>query len=115
MQGDARGARITGSPTESVAAVRDRRQSKGLRAAIRHAFGRRVLVQRCQVHKLRNVLGHLPETRHAEVRAAMRAAYKCTNAETAKRLLNNLARVLQKKHWRRCCLSSPLRYRVAQH
>lgn len=72
--------------------------SKGLRAAIRSMFGRRTLVQRCQVHKLRNVLGHLPDERHSDVRAAMREAYKCLKVETAKRLLNNLARALQKKH-----------------
>lgn len=72
--------------------------SKGLRAAIRSHFGRRTLVQRCQVHKVRNVIGHLPDDRHADVRAAMREAYKCTKVETAKRLLNNLARSLQKKH-----------------
>lgn len=72
--------------------------SKALRAAIRSAFGRRALVQRCQVHKVRNVLGHLPDDRHDDVRAAMREAYKCSKVETAKRLLNNLARSLQKKH-----------------
>jgi transposase-like protein len=72
--------------------------SKGLRAAIRSLFGRRTPVQRCQIHKVRNVLGHLPDERHADVRAAMREAYKCTKVETAKRLLNNLARALQKKH-----------------
>lgn len=72
--------------------------SKALRAALRSLFGRRALVQRCQVHKMRNVLGHLPDERHSEVRSAMREAYKCTKLETAKRLLNNLARALQKKH-----------------
>lgn len=72
--------------------------SKALRAAVRNAFGRRALVQRCQVHKTRNVLGHLPDDRHDDVRAAIREAYKCTKVETAKRLLNNLARSLQKKH-----------------
>jgi transposase-like protein len=72
--------------------------SKGLRAAIRTVFGRRSLVQRCQVHKLRNVLGHLPNERHADVRSAIREAYKCTKLETAKRLLNNLVHALQKKH-----------------
>jgi len=72
--------------------------SKALRAAIRSFFGRRALVQRCQVHKVRNVLGHLPNERHADVRAAMREAYKCTKVEAAKRLLNNLARALHKKH-----------------
>ena len=72
--------------------------SKGLRAAIRSLCGRRALVQRCQVHKARNVLGHLPDERQKDVRASMREAYKCTKVETAKRLLNNLARSLQKKH-----------------
>jgi transposase-like protein len=72
--------------------------SKALRSAIRSLFGRRALVQRCQVHKLRNVLGHLPNERHADVRTAMREAYKCTKIATSKRLLNNLARALHKKH-----------------
>ena len=72
--------------------------SKGLRAAIRSVFGRKALVQRCQLHKVRNVLGHLPDERHADVRASMREAYNCSKVETAKRLLNNLARTLQKKH-----------------
>ena len=62
--------------------------SKGLRVAVRSMFGRRTLVQRCQVHKLRNVLGHLPDERHSDVRADMREAYKCLEVETAKRLLN---------------------------
>lgn len=72
--------------------------SKGLRAAIRSVVGKRTLVQRCQVHKVRNVLGHLPDERHDDVRVAMREAYTCTKVETAKRLLNNLARALQNKH-----------------
>src|SRR6202012_6178410 len=72
--------------------------SKGLRAAIRSLCGRRALVQRCQVHKARNVLGHLPDERQKDVSESMREAYKCTKVETAKRLLNNLARSLQKKH-----------------
>ena len=72
--------------------------SKGLRAAIRSLFGRRALVQRCQVHKMKNVLGHLPDEKHRDVRTAIREAYKCTKVETAKRLLNNLLRSLQKNH-----------------
>jgi len=34
---------------------------KGLRKAIREVFGGWALLQRCQVHKLRNVMEHLPE------------------------------------------------------
>jgi putative transposase len=64
--------------------------SGGLRAAIRDVFGKRALVQRCQKHKMENVVSHLPKAKHAAVRTAMRQAYKSTRVETAKRLLNNL-------------------------
>jgi hypothetical protein len=36
--------------------------SKALRKAIREIFGTRGVVQRCQVHKTRNVLDHLPKS-----------------------------------------------------
>ena len=72
--------------------------SGGLRAAIRDVFGKRALVQRCQQHKMENVVSHLPKTKHAAVRAAMRQAYKSTRVETAKRLLNNLIRSLEANH-----------------
>ena len=42
--------------------------SKALRAAIRDAFGERAQVQRCRLHKQRNVLGHLPEAERPWVR-----------------------------------------------
>jgi len=35
--------------------------SKALRKAIGDVMGEAALVQRCQVHKIRNVMGHLPE------------------------------------------------------
>jgi transposase-like protein len=72
--------------------------SKALRGAIRDAFGRRALVQRCQVHKVSNVLGHLPKKMHASVRHALRQAYQATKIETAKRLLNALAKRLESDH-----------------
>ncbi len=50
--------------------------SKALRKAVADAFGRRALVQRCLVHKLRNVLSHLPPSRHAEARRRLNAAWK---------------------------------------
>ena len=46
----------------------------GLRRAITDVFGSLGVVQRCQVHKLRNVLGHLPERLHASVGKALRDA-----------------------------------------
>lgn len=49
--------------------------SKALRAGIHHVFGSRTPVQRCRIHKVRNVLSYLPEERKADVEAAMKAAF----------------------------------------
>ena len=65
--------------------------STALRAAIRDVFGSRALVQRCQIHKMRNVLSHLPEKKHDPIRATIRQAYKSTKKNTAKKQLENLA------------------------
>src|SRR5260370_788866 len=48
---------------------------KGVRKAIRSIFGTWALIQRCQVHKMRNVLEHLPERQKAWVRAGIRRAW----------------------------------------
>ena len=71
---------------------------KGLRKAATDVFGAFALVQRCRVHKRRNVLEHLPEGERGQVRAAMNEAYKASNYETGLRLLENLARSLEKRH-----------------
>jgi transposase-like protein len=68
---------------------------KGIRKAIRSVFGLWALVQRCQVHKLRNVLQHLPEREHVRVRAAMRGAWSSESEAAARRKLNTLARQLE--------------------
>ena len=67
---------------------------KGLRKAIRAVFGDWALVHRCHVHKIRNVLEHLPEGKRVWVRAAMRQAYGSGTPALAKRRLLNLARSL---------------------
>jgi putative transposase len=72
--------------------------AKALLKAVREVFGPLALVQRCQVHKLRNVLDQLPETMRVSVRAAMREAYACADAFRAKKLLQNLARRLRSAH-----------------
>jgi putative transposase len=43
--------------------------SKALRRAVRATFGDAALVQRCQVHKGRNVLDHLPERQRPWIQA----------------------------------------------
>ena len=70
----------------------------GLRRAISDVFGSRGVVQRCQVHKLRNVLGHLPERLHASVGKALRDAWDMDSADRAGRVLKRLARSLERDH-----------------
>src|SRR3984893_5079760 len=59
--------------------------SKALSKAIRAAFGRDVAIQRCQIHKARNIMDRLPKSMHAQVRRVLRQT-----------LLRNLARHLEK-------------------
>jgi transposase-like protein len=72
--------------------------SKALRRAVFEVFGKSALVQRCQLHKMRNVLGHLPEGKHAEVRSAMREAYRGEDGALARRKLLALAARLQREN-----------------
>lgn len=72
--------------------------SKALAKAIRAKFGARALIQRCQVHKKRNVEDHLPENMKRNVGRTISAAYQSGNAARAKRMLEGLARQLQRKH-----------------
>jgi len=68
---------------------------KGIRKALNDVFGDRAVVQRCQVHKARNVRDHLPQERRAYVRRQMRDAYKSKSAKTAKAMLGQLASWLE--------------------
>ena len=69
--------------------------SKALIKAIRRTFGRHSPIQRCQVHKARNIVARLPKHLHASVRAALRQAWELDDAEKAERLIRNLARRLE--------------------
>jgi transposase-like protein len=71
---------------------------KGVRKAIRSVFGAWALIQRCQVHKMRNVLEHLPERQRAWVRAAIRRAWSADTVARAKEQLRNLAAQLRADH-----------------
>lgn len=72
--------------------------SKGLRKAIRDVFGALALVQRCQVHKQRNVLDHLPKALRPSVLRALRQAWDGPTAELARRQLERLAASLETEH-----------------
>jgi len=72
--------------------------SKALRKAIRDIFGQMALVHRCQVHKTRNVIDHLPPEYHASVRKAMKQAYSSKSPKLAETQLKRLAASLEQTH-----------------
>ena len=71
--------------------------AKALSKAIRRTFGRNTPIQRCQVHKARNIAERLPKEAHATVRKALRQAWEMEDAARAEQLIRNLARRLDKE------------------
>ena len=71
--------------------------AKALTKVIRATFGRHTPIQRCQIHKARNVIERLPKPLHASVRKALRQAWELDDADKAERLLRNLARRLEQE------------------
>ena len=72
--------------------------SKALRKAISEVFGDRAVVQRCQVHKRRNVRDHLPRELQPSVDQAMAQAYDSDREDLAQRQLERLAASLEAKY-----------------
>ena len=71
---------------------------KALRRAIIETFGKSALIHRCQEHKRRNVLDHLPDALHAGTSRAMRDAWNSRDAKLARRQLERLAARLAGDH-----------------
>jgi transposase-like protein len=71
---------------------------KALRKAIVECFGELAYIQRCQEHKRRNVIEHLPDELHASVGRALRDAWDSGNAALALKQLQRLAASLAAKH-----------------
>jgi putative transposase len=69
--------------------------AKALSKAIRRTFGRHTPIQRCQIHKARNIIGRLPPSLHASVRRVLRQAWELDDADEAEKLIRNLARRLE--------------------
>jgi putative transposase len=69
--------------------------AKALSKAIRRTFGRHAFIQRCQIHKARNILDRLPPALHASVRKVLRQAWELDDANKAEQLIRNLARRLE--------------------
>jgi transposase-like protein len=72
--------------------------SKALHKAVTQTLGRAGLIHRCHVHKLRNILEHLPEGQRPWVRAIVTRAYTQVDVATARRLLQDLARRLEDRY-----------------
>ena len=67
---------------------------KALTAAVKTHAGESALIQRCQVHKRRNVLDHLAEDQRPLVAQKLNAAYAMEDHAAAKLALNKLHRDL---------------------
>ena len=63
---------------------------KALHTAVRRHAGEAAFIQRCQVHKKRNVVDHLPEEHKADVRRKLQNAYSMADYADAKRALEQL-------------------------
>lgn len=63
--------------------------SKALRRALMRRWAGRVQIQRCQVHKKRNVAEHLPRDYAAEAKRRMNTAYGMKDLTEARKVLNN--------------------------
>ena len=70
--------------------------SKALRSGVDRFFGSGACVQRCQIHKVRNVKKHLPDKYHAEYDRKIRAAYKMTSYTDARQALESVAKELER-------------------
>ncbi len=71
---------------------------KAVDTAIRKVFGPLGVLQRCQVHKRRNILAHLPEALHASVDRVLAEAWGSSDPKLAERRLRNLADSLEREH-----------------
>src|SRR5207244_8712183 len=67
---------------------------KALHAAVRRHAGEAAFIQRCQVHKKRNVVDHLPDEYKTDVRRKLQNAYGMAEYNDAKRALERLHREL---------------------
>jgi transposase-like protein len=71
--------------------------SKALRAAVERIWGKRAFVQRCQIHKKRNVMEHLPQQYRPEYERKIKSAYAMNDytraLESLKTVVGQLKRI----------------------
>ena len=72
--------------------------AKALSAAVREVFGAKALIQRCTLHKRRNVAEHLPDKDKAWVEAKLVKAFNHPDPDTGLRNAKSLAAELNKSY-----------------
>lgn len=68
--------------------------SLGIRSALAEVFGEHVVVQRCQAHKMRNVLAYLPKHSQPAFGKSIRELYRCQDYNQALSMADEIARKL---------------------
>ena len=84
--------------------------AKALTKAIRATFGRHTPIQRCQIHKGRNILERLPKALHASVRKVLRQAWDLDDEKKAKTLILNLAPISWDRTSMSICEDGPFQW-----
>ncbi len=69
--------------------------AKALRKAVKMIFGEQALVQRCRLHKMRNVLEHLPKEQQPHARWRLQRAWAQKDPKLAEQELRKVARWLE--------------------
>lgn len=69
--------------------------AKALRKAVQMVLGEGALVQRCRIHKLRNVLDYLPKDRQAQARWRLQNAWAQKDPKAAEKALRKVAEWLE--------------------
>ena len=72
--------------------------AKALSAAVREVFGAKALIQRCTLHKRRNLAEHLPDKDKAWVEAKLVTAFNHPDPDTGLRNAKSLAAELNKSY-----------------
>ena len=70
--------------------------AKALHAAVKRVWGHNALIQRCQIHKKRNVQEHLPQKHWPALSRQLHAAYQETDYQRALQRLSTTARWLER-------------------
>lgn len=83
-------------PSEGILVVID--GGKGLRAGVKQVFGDLGLIQRCRIHKRRNVTQHLPKDQQLVVARKLEKAYAKQDPDKALAALKALATKLETTH-----------------